>query len=643
MPTNQNQKPTAGMSLSRALDITVTRGEGDNRVQLAFSSETPYRRWYGDEILSHAHGAVELERLRTAGVVLYAHGSDFRAGRMPIAKITDVWLDSDNVARAEVEFDMEDSFAAEVLRKVNGGFIRGVSVGYRVLEWEYLQKAGQTSADGRFTAAADETYIAVRWEPYEISIEPVPADPTVGIGRTIENTNTEGETEMPPIDERTNPVTAEAPQNAPEQNTAGARTGEPKNAPAASGNDPVAAERTRASEITELCRTFHMDPAEHIRTGATIDQVRSAILDQLAQQNPAGAARVTADEGDKFRDAVSDAILMRSGAVLDAQRTSAAKNFRSMRLRSVANECLARAGVQDASYMDDNEAFARALSPDSAFAAILSDAVSKSMAREYAAAPSTFEAFTTVGTLSDFKASTIYRLSEAGDLLPIPQGAEFKFDEMRDEGSTAKLVTYGRSWGFTREAMINDDLSALSRVPAAYVRAYRRLINKLAYKVLVGIDYSEKNGNLAPAGAISVATVGKMRALMRKQKNIRGKETLNIEGKLLLVPAELEVAARELVGSIANPAGGNSGVTNIYRNSLDPVVDAELDEYSEKAWYLAADPADVEGIRVSYLNGKKEPNLESRAAWDRLGMEWRIYGDVGVDLVDKRAFVKNEG
>lgn len=646
MPTNQS-RPKQNENLSRAMDIsiTITRGENGSRVQLAFSSETPYRRWFGDEILSHAPDAIDLQRLRSAGVVLYAHGSDIRAGRMPIAKITDVRVDSDNVGRAEVEFDEKDTFAAEVLRKIEGGFIRGVSVGYRVLEWEYLQKSGQTSADKRFTAQNDETYIAVRWEPYEISIEPVPADPTVGIGRTIENTGKEGENEMPTTEERTNPAaeSQQTPAAAPEQRTADGAENVPVPAAEQQTPDAVAAERTRASEITALCRTFNMDPAEYIRSGATLDMVRGAILDQLAKQNPAGSARVTADEGDKFRSAASDAILIRSGADMDAQRTSAAKNFRAMRLRSLANECLVRSGVQNPEYMDDGEAFARALSPDSAFVAILSDAVHKSMAREYAAAPSTFEAFTTSGTLSDFKAATIYRVSEAGDLLPIPQGGEFKFDEMKDQSSHAKLVTYGRRWGMTREAMINDDIGVLTRVPAAYVRAYRRLINKLAYKTLAEINYSEGKGNLGTAGAISVSTVGQMRAMMRKQKNIRGKETLNIEGKLLIVPAELEVAALELIGSAANPGGGNSGVINVFRNSLRAVVDADLDAYSAKAWYMAADPSDVEGIRVSYLNGKKEPNLESRASWERLGMEWRIFGDVGVDLVDERAFIKNEG
>ena len=413
--------------------------------------------------------------------------------------------------------------------------------------------------------------------------------------------------------------------------------------PAAPDTSAVDAERARAADITALCARFGMDAQTYIRGGQTVDQVRAAILDQLAQNNPPSSIRVTQDEGDKLRGAVSDAILMRTGASMDAERASAARSFRGMRLRAIADECMARAGVQNPQYMDDDEAFRRAMSPDAAFASILDATVQKSISAAYAAAPTTFEAITRAGTLSDFKPAKVYRISEAGDLVEIKQGGEFTFDEMTDSGATAQLVTYGRTWGFTRQAMINDDLSVLTSVPAAYVRACKRGINKAVYRRIAGITYNSSKGNLGTAGKISVGTVGELRAKMRTQKNIRGKEVLNIEGRIIAVPAELEVAAMELVNSTANPAGANSGVANVFRNALSVVVDAELDTYSSTAYYLIADPMDLEGIRVSYLNGRQEPNLESRMSWDRLGMEWRIYMDYGVDVIDEKAFAKNAG
>lgn len=637
---NGMRTPRAGDTSERVFEIRAgeeNAGEGQS-VSLAFSSETPYRRWYGDEILSHAPGAVDLTRLRSTGVVLYAHGSDARVGRMPIAKITDVRVDDDGVGRADVEFDEADGFAQEVLRKIRGGYIRGVSVGYRVAEWEELSKAGQISSDGRFTAQTDGTYIATRWEPYEISIEPTPADPTVGIGRGMEDIiNHENNAGGEPMAET---VRTETEQQTP---PAAPETRAEQTPPAAPDTSAVDAERARAADITALCTRFGMDAQTYIRGGQTVDQVRAAILDQLAAQNAPTGVRVTQDEGDRIRDAISDALLMRTGTRLDAQRAETARNFAGMRLRAIADECMVRAGIANPQYMDDGEAFRRAMSPDAAFASILDATVQKSISAAYAAAPTTFEVITRAGTLSDFKPAKVYRISEAGDLVEIKQGGEFKFDEMTDTGATAQLVTYGRSWGFTREAMINDDLGVLTSVPAAYVRACKRGINKAVYKRLTEITYSSGKGNLGTAAALTVASIGELRAKMRTQKNIRGKEVLNIEGRIIAVPAELEVAAMELVNSTANPAGANSGVANVFRNALSVVVDAELDTYSSTAYYLIADPMDLEGIRVSYLNGRQEPNLESRMSWDRLGMEWRIYMDYGVDVIDEKAFAKNAG
>ena len=95
---------------------------------------------------------------------------------------------------------------------------------------------------------------------------------------------------------------------------------------------------------------------------------------------------------------------------------------------------------------------------------------------------------------------------------------------------------------------------------------------------------------------------------MRKQKNIRGVETLNNKPEFLIVPAALEADAAQLLVSTADPAANNSGVANIYRNSLNLIVDAELDDYSETQYYVAANSADVDTIEVTYLNGNKQPD-----------------------------------
>lgn len=151
-------------------------GEGNERkFILSFSSEEPYERWWGVEVLSHAEGAMDLTRLNSIGCVLYNHNRD-----KVIGKVLRAWVENDR-GNAEIEFDT-DAESETIYQKVKSGTLKGVSVGYRVTHWEEVA-ANKTSVDGRFAGPCD---IATRWEPFEISIVSVPADPTVGVGRSQE-------------------------------------------------------------------------------------------------------------------------------------------------------------------------------------------------------------------------------------------------------------------------------------------------------------------------------------------------------------------------------------------------------------------------------------------------------------------------
>lgn len=159
--------------------IRQEEGQDSRRRTISFSSEAPYRRYFGMEILDHAEGAVDLGRLNTVGVLLFNHDVDRVVGRVIRA-----WLEN-NRGMAEVEFDTDED-AEKVFSKVQSGTLKTTSVRYRVDSWEEV-RAGATSADGRFTGPCS---IARRWTPMEISIVSVPADHTVGVGRADENTGT---------------------------------------------------------------------------------------------------------------------------------------------------------------------------------------------------------------------------------------------------------------------------------------------------------------------------------------------------------------------------------------------------------------------------------------------------------------------
>lgn len=166
------------MDLKRELSGEIEKpvgGEDSRRFTISFSSETPYERWFGPEVLDHSDGAIDMSRLQEIGVVLYNHNRDDVIG-----KINKAWTE-EHRGMAEIEFDKDD-FSENIYQKVKSGTLKGVSVGYKVDNFEEVGE-GRKSSDMRFDGPA---YIARHWTPYEVSIVSVPADPTVGVGRSDE-------------------------------------------------------------------------------------------------------------------------------------------------------------------------------------------------------------------------------------------------------------------------------------------------------------------------------------------------------------------------------------------------------------------------------------------------------------------------
>lgn len=588
----------------------------DRTVELSFSSEEPYTRWFGTEILSHDKDAVDLSRLQEVGVLLFNHHAD-----LPVGQVLSVELDEQTrKCKALVRFD-DDETAETIYQKVIAGTLKGVSVGYTVDVWEDVGN-GAASEDGRFMGPCS---IAKRWTPYEISIVSVPADMTVGVGRSHED--------------------HEEPDDVPEREDEMEKEQETKAVPD-SGTNAVEMERQRAAEIMGMCRQFDVEPDEYIKTGASVEATRAAIMDKLAAQRTAQDVHVTADESDKFRAAATDGLALRAGLKVETP-AAGAEDFRGMSLLRLAEDCVDREGASAVKYMSDEDLVRAAMTGAGAFPGILSNVAHKSMAQAYQTAPTTYQLWTAAGSNTDFKAATRYRLSEADDLVPMTETGEFEHSEVAESSATAAVATYGRTFSLTRKAIIDDDMGALSRIPALYGLAARRVINKMVYKVLkdnptiegAKLFDSAKHGNLT-AGEINVANLGKAKALMARMKNIKGVEALNVQPAFLIVPPELEVTAAQLISSAVDPTKANA-TPNPFANRLSVVADPELDDTAE--WYLAAAPGILPTIEVTYLNGREEPTMESQVAFDTLGIKWRIYMDFGVNLIDYRGLLKSSG
>lgn len=639
--------------LGRVLSVREADTQEDARtVVLSFSSEVPYERWFGTEILSHAEGAVDLSRLQDIGVLLFNHNTN-----EPVGRVVSAELDTANHrCTATVRFD-EDEESEKIYQKVKSGTLKGVSVGYTVSKWEEVDD-GETSTDGRFVGPCS---IAMDWTPMEISIVSVPADPTVGVGRSYEpeKQDEDGGPDGSEPDEGEEPAEDQEPKEDPgepdENKEPEKKAGEgeksmnenetPKKTPENEGARAAEAERHRVTEIMAMCRKFDMEPDEYIQKGMSVEQARAAIMEKMAATHKPTPVHIVEDEGDKFRAAAADGMAMRAGVTV-TKPAAGAEEFRGKSMMRLAAECVSREQAKDTTRMGDEELLRAAMTGSGAFPGILSNVAHKSMAQAYQTAPTTFQNWTAIGSNTDFKQATRYRLSEADDLVPMTETGEFEASEVTEGAATAAVATYGRTFSLTRKAIIDDDMGALSRIPALYGLAARRVINKLVYKTLTDNPtiegaklFDAKHGNVA-GGTISVESLGKAKAMMARQKNLKGKEALNVQPAFLIVPPELEVTAAQLISSVVDPTKANA-TPNPFANRLTVVSDPELTDTA--AWYLAAAPGILPSIEVTYLNGREEPTMESHVSFDTLGIKWRIYHDFGVNLLDYRGLLMSTG
>lgn len=374
--------------LFRELSIREAQKNDDRTLKLSFSSEQPYDRWFGREILLHEPGAVDLRRLQEIGVLLWNHHAD-----LPIGQIVSVALDEENHrCTAVVRFDSDEQ-SDLIYQKVLSGTLKGVSVGYRVTNWEDVEE-GEASTNGRFTGPCS---IAIRWEPMEISIVSVPADPSVGVGRSEEG-YTVKESQMDGEENKKNQTAAKvAKPEGSEQKTAeptGVQEPAEKHQETDVGEKKgMEAERERSMEILALCRNFGMDAAEFIKSGASVEEVKDAVLQKKAKEEHPVAVHIGEDDKEKFVKKARDGFAMHAGLTVE-KPVEGADEYRGFSIVRMAEECLERAGER-VKHGDEETMVRAALGNGTGMlSGILSNTANKSMAEGYAMAETTFQYWT---------------------------------------------------------------------------------------------------------------------------------------------------------------------------------------------------------------------------------------------------------
>ena len=226
-------------------------------ITFPFSSELPVERWFGNEILSHEKGAADLSRLNDGGALLWNHDTDEMIGCVESAELRG------KRGYATVRFANTDR-ANEVLGMIQDGILKNVSFGYQLQEME-LTKSEKGQPD---------TYTATKWMPFEVSFVSVPADPTVGVGRSDANEELEVKiTDKQQIDSKgvikMDPKEIEVLENKARE-------------------EAQKQERERSSAIVALGEKHKMQDLarDFVNNGKPVDEFRAAVLEKMGTQKP---------------------------------------------------------------------------------------------------------------------------------------------------------------------------------------------------------------------------------------------------------------------------------------------------------------------------------------------------------------------
>lgn len=644
--------------------------------------------WTGEKYiltlsLDPAH--VRLDRMNNGAPLLDSHYADSvetQLGVIESAKIDGGKLTG--VARFSARDDV-----APIWADVADGIIRNTSVGFNIHRLQDI------------TPSEDKVkqYLATDWEPMECSVVSIPADPGAGflsaqLGRIDlsgvlidEKAGANTERGNAPLE---NVVDKDKNTLAAEQlSTTGSGTGAPP--PVAidtaklkldAAKDATAEERVRFTEIRKIGERMKLDAAfidKHIADGTALDAFRVEAINQLAAADDAADVRnqrvtLGASERTKTADAMTGALLHRfrpdkyklddgmrqfRGMSLVRLAEASLESFgvktRGMTPMEIAGKVLSFSGSGSFSGEPTLEKFGAMSTSD--FPYILAAVANKSLREAYAAEMQTWRAFCRQANSSDFKAKYVNQLGDAPSLELVGENGEFKYGSIPEARESYSLKTYGKILPLTRQAIINDDMAAFTRIPELQGRAVSRLESDLVWQQITtnptmgdtgalfnttAVTTAGGHANLLSAGTVvSVDNIGISRAKMRLQKGLSNTENLNLVAKFIVGPTALEQVLLQYTGANFIPA--TAATQNVWAGLLTPVVEARLDANSATAWYLIADPSQIDTLEYAYLEGHEGAYYETRVGFNVDGLELKVRHDFGAKVIDWRAFVKNPG
>jgi hypothetical protein len=597
------------------------------------SSEAPVDRWWGTEILDHTDTAINMDRLRDGAPVLLDHDPTKQIGVVEGARVYQQRLE------ATIRFS-RSALGEEVMQDVIDGIRRNVSIGYRIDDLTEISK---------------DTYRATRWSPLEVTVTSVPADNSVGFGRSEEDTD------FNPLDLLTNRSTAMSEPNEIPADDEAPVSEELQESPINAEEiraQVLKAERSRVSGIRESVRMAKLGDAvadKLINSDVSLEDAQAEVMRMWSKSVDEMSAPVHIEAGltseEKFRAGAVSALAHRVGLGEDDR----SNEFRGLSLHEMASRALSFKGHKTTG-MSRSEIAGMVLRGHSTsdFPLLLADVANKSLMNAYQVVPQIWRQIALASSVSDFKTINMLKLGSFSSLSTIVEGAEYTQGTFSEEREQLTASTKGRYVQVTRQMIINDDLNGLTRMASMLGQAAARTVNNDVIGVLTANGnmsdgnalFSTQHSNYQGTGsAISVATLGAARAAMRTQRDASGVDYVEFDPRLLLVPVGKEDHARTVIESTYNTDTTAQLKKNIISgwSPLQVLSHPLLDANSSTAWYLLADPSIAPVVEIAFLDGQQSPYIAQEEEFLTDAVRWKVRMDYGVAANEWRAGYKNLG
>ncbi|WP_019015883.1 prohead protease/major capsid protein fusion protein [Elioraea tepidiphila] len=668
--------PAMPIVAQRALAAPATVDRAARTVEVVWSTGARARNFVPalgliTEELEMSPNAVRMDALRSGQApVLNTH----RRGdaRDVLGRVTAARLE-----RGRGYATLQFSAAADVepvWQRIADGTLRAVSVGYRVHRYEPRPDV----------ATGETVHRAVDWEPFEISVVPVPVDRDAAV-------RAQGEQGLPapaiepalpdeePIMPETTPETPAAPAPSappsPTQETTVTTTPSapvPEPTRAAPDLDAVRAEAQRAEReriaaidaAIEAARALvaadRIPPirSEAIERGWSADQVRRALFDLLVTTAPKPSVPARPETGPghddpaMLVDAMAEALAARAMPGYQPQGNGRHAEFMGWRPSDMIGELLRARGERSVP-RNPTLLAERAFHTTSDFPLLLSAAANKMLLAAYQPAQPTYRQIFLRRDFRDFKPHRHLRVGDFPTLLPLLENGEIQAGTMSESQEIVLLQTFARRIRVTRPMLVNDDLGAFTDFAAAIGRRVADFENATAYGLLNsanGDGPTLTTGNTAvfgtgaaranKAGAGSALDLGGLatgRAAIMRQKTLDGLPIAIGSSMRLLVGPNQELAARQLTVSVAATQTSNA---NVFAGFVQPLVEPLI---QNNRWYLFSDPLSAPVYVYGYLNGAEGPQVTTGPVSGVDGVEVSVIFDFGVGAIDWRGAWFNPG